>query len=385
MFSFMREYSLEALIDTLHLVRLGEDFCMKLVHRSLAVGMLLVAFLSGTTKEACGQEKENVEDVTVPTADGLRLIGQWYPGGQGKQSDCVVFVHAFQGNTQKGPWASAAKELQKKGFSVLTFDLRGHGKSTTGKTIHDAKQFANRDYFPLNRLSGTPNNADQIKGIDYKRFQPGYYAFMIQDLTAARRFLDVRNDAGECNSGRIHFIVDRDSASLALLFVAYEWLRNGINPTAPGLQAPNHNAGTDIASMVFLSPRIAPSQGVRNGAIKGAQDRDVYTGIQEKVAMAFVVNTDVPERNDFISSLFQLWKIKPGAKEDKELAKYVIEVKGAKNVGIDLLDEKLDTMSQIISFITNTKKKNTNGNDWKLRNATVIDQALIPLEKFNVR
>lgn len=356
---------------------------MKLVYRSLVLGMFLVTFLMGSAKQAYGQAKE--EDVAIPTADGLRLIGVWYPGGQGKQSDCVVFVHADKMNTQKGPWAAAAKALQAKGFSVLTFDMRGHGKSTTGKTISDAKLFANRDYFPLNRLSGTPTNYEQIKGIDHKSFRPGYYPFLIQDLTAARRFLDTRNDAGECNSGRIHFIVDRDSASLALLFVCYEWLRNGINPTAPGLPAPNHNAGTDIVSMVFLSPRISPSQGVRSGGYKAAQDRDIYSGLQEKVAMAFVVNTDIEARNDFITSLYQIWKIKPTAKEDKELGKYLIEVKGAKNLGIDLLDEKLNTMDQILSFITATKKKNVNGNDWMVRNATVVDQALIPLDKFNVR
>jgi hypothetical protein len=359
---------------------------VKLITRLLIAGFLVLGFLACTNDDVQAQDKENIEDVTVPTIDGLRLIGQWFPGGQGRQSDCVIMVHGYQNSTQKGPWAAAAKALQAKGFSVLVFDLRGHGRSTTGKTIHDSKLFANRDLFPFNRFSGTPSQHEKIKGIDVKSFNQGYYPYLIHDLTAARRFLDTRNDAGECNSGRIHLIVDRDSAALALLWTSFEWLRNGINPAIPGQAAPNHNAGSDIVSMIFLSPKPCPNASVRSGVLTAVSEKDyIYGGLREKVAMAFVVNTELKESTDFASTLYSRWRIKQGQKDDPELGKYLIEVKGAKLSGIDLMDDKLDTLKQILSFITATKKKNVNGNDWKTRNATVVDQALIPLEKFNVR
>lgn len=346
---------------------------------------VMVRLSDGSISAQVGKEPE---DVAVPTADGLRLSGTWYPGSLGKQADLVIVLHAYGSNTSKGPYATMAKEIQAKGFSVLTFDMRGHGKSTTNRTIGDAKQFVDRNLFPFNTWSGTSTSANAVKSIDVKNFKTNYYPHLLNDVIAARRFVDSRNDAGECNSGRIHIIADRDAGNLALLWTCLEFTRNGVNPIVPNGVAPNHIAGSDIMSITFLSPKPTTNTGLKNLTNKLLRDKErpeIGVGIKEKVAMAFVYNTEAEKSTDFASSLFtSYWGLKPTVKEDKELGKYLIEVKGAKLIGIDLMDEKLDTSKSIATFIAATKKKNVNGNDWKMRNATVLEPFVYPLHTYGI-
>jgi len=64
--------------------------------------------------------------VTFTTADGVTLAGTYYPAGkQGVPG--VVLVHMVGG--QQSDWVVLADLLQRSGLAVLTFDLRGHGKS----------------------------------------------------------------------------------------------------------------------------------------------------------------------------------------------------------------------------------------------------------------
>lgn len=58
------------------------------------------------------------------TDDGVRLAGSVL--GSGKVA--VVIAHGFMGYRTKRPWRVLAETLSKR-FTVLTFDLRGHGQS----------------------------------------------------------------------------------------------------------------------------------------------------------------------------------------------------------------------------------------------------------------
>jgi hypothetical protein len=353
--------------------------------RLFFAGALVVGiFLSSGNRSAFGQTEP--EDVSIQTVDGLRLMGNWYPGGQGKQSDCVLLIHSYGKNIGKGPWVPLAKALQAEKFSVLMFDMRGHGKSTTNKTIGDPKAFADKEKFPFNRFSGLPvNTPDRIKGIDLTKFRPSYVPFLVNDIAAARRFLDIRNDAGECNSGRIHIIADQDAASLTLLWVATEFLRNGIYPIAPTVLPPKHDAGGDIVSVTLLSPKPSGNPVVASASRRAIADKEIGNGLRDKVSMAFVYNTENDKNTSFASDLYSFWKIKRGAKEDPAIGKFLVEVKGGKFSGIDLMDDKLETLKQVQAFIKGAKKKNMNGHDWVQRNPNTVESPPVPLDKFGVK
>ena len=62
------------------------------------------------------------EDVSFPTADGLRLGGWFVPGG----GEATVIVFNGNGGDRAGR-APLAAELGRIGMSVLLFDYRGYG------------------------------------------------------------------------------------------------------------------------------------------------------------------------------------------------------------------------------------------------------------------
>jgi pimeloyl-ACP methyl ester carboxylesterase len=64
-------------------------------------------------------------DVRIQTAGGTQIHGQHL--GQGEQG--VVLVHGDKGDATD--WANLSKRLSTHGYSVLSIDLRGHGKSTS--------------------------------------------------------------------------------------------------------------------------------------------------------------------------------------------------------------------------------------------------------------
>jgi pimeloyl-ACP methyl ester carboxylesterase len=59
------------------------------------------------------------------TSDGLRLRGWYYPGRSRRQ--LVVMVHGMQGSWVE--MAGLGRDLVRRGYHVLLFDLRGHGQS----------------------------------------------------------------------------------------------------------------------------------------------------------------------------------------------------------------------------------------------------------------
>ena len=62
---------------------------------------------------------------TVTTDDGLRLRGWYYPTPEHRR--LLVFVHGMRATWLE--MANLAGEMHAKGYDVLLFDLRGHGKS----------------------------------------------------------------------------------------------------------------------------------------------------------------------------------------------------------------------------------------------------------------
>lgn len=67
------------------------------------------------------------EEVTIPTADGVRL-NAWFVRGSPASKSIMIFCHGNGGNIgHRVLWLKAFHDL---GLNVLLFDYRGYGKST---------------------------------------------------------------------------------------------------------------------------------------------------------------------------------------------------------------------------------------------------------------
>jgi pimeloyl-ACP methyl ester carboxylesterase len=75
-----------------------------------------------------------VSPAALTTADGVRLAARWWhPASAG--GEAVVVVHGFCGNKEMPDVELVALRLAAAGHRVLTFDLRGHGRSEGHTTL----------------------------------------------------------------------------------------------------------------------------------------------------------------------------------------------------------------------------------------------------------
>jgi pimeloyl-ACP methyl ester carboxylesterase len=87
--------------------------------------------------ENVGAILARMEEVRFPAADGLSLAGWLAPGEAGGRA--IVLCHDFGGN--KESMVHLAILLQRAGFTVLSFDFRGHGGSDgDGSTLGIAEK-----------------------------------------------------------------------------------------------------------------------------------------------------------------------------------------------------------------------------------------------------
>src|SRR5262245_14627251 len=175
---------------------------MHCLFRSLAA-VLAGLVVAVAPAPAVAQDKTG-DEISFLTPDGLRLFGTWYKAD--RNANTVIMLHGLHGNSSKGDWQALAKALNTEGFAVLTFDFRGHGRSAAAKTFDDKKLFCDLEKCPHNKFAGVQLNPNTLKSIDSKRFQPGYFPYLVYDIAGARTFVDTANDGGECNSGRIFLV-----------------------------------------------------------------------------------------------------------------------------------------------------------------------------------
>jgi hypothetical protein len=194
------------------------------------------------------------EKVRIETRDGVQLRGTFYSGA-GRSHPGVLFVHELGDDSQHRGWKELAKALQKEGFAVLAFDLRGHGESTE---VDDNTFWS--PVFPNRAMvrSSDPQN------IRYKNFDRRYYPALANDIAAAKAFLDRKNDAGECNSSNLIVIGAGSGATLAAIWINAEWHRFQFTPGTFGIapQIASAPEGEKILAAIFVS--IDPVLGGRS-------------------------------------------------------------------------------------------------------------------------
>jgi pimeloyl-ACP methyl ester carboxylesterase len=349
-----------------------------------AASLLLVVGL------ATGQAAEAKADkVKFDTVDGVTLIGKFYPGSKGKKGSTFLFLHSFEkgkgGSSVQDGWADLAGALQAEGHSVLTFDFRGHGESTGvsqdfWNTLPEnpaTGQVGN----PHNKMLGVPKA--NTGTIDASRFPAKYFFYLVNDISAAKAFLDSKNDSGELNSSDLYVVGAGEGATIGALWMAQEFsrkrvelvssgpmIRPGGNPfrpkvvTSTGIKKIYEPEGKDIVAGIWLnlSPRVAGQtvpmqQWLKEITLRRGKDR---------VQMAFLHgekdDAAKKEAKNFLAMVrpgFDPDKPKPMAK-GKETAKpavgdqeftNILAIKDSNLAGSKLLRKELPTIGFIQNYV----------------------------------
>jgi len=313
---------------------------------ALLFGGLATNAPAQTPKEQKSARDPNVQTVPVPTLDHAELSGTYYRGTGGRDTPCVMMIHDRGKDSSRAEWDALARALQKEGFAVLTLDLRGHGKSTTVTKDFWSPQFANiKSGFKGPGLAKTTSITSD--------FKPGYWPWLAQDLAAGRRFLDLKNDAGELNSGSIIVIGAGEGASLGMLWVATEFERQYLVGFLPlKSQGTPRLGGDDIAGCVWIS---AVSRTKEGGHYNFDQWVRSLPAIREKVPMGFVYGEkDAAAKRDA-----ELWMrtLKTVNGKDNPKPNRLIEIKGTELAGQNLLaNPSVNVTEKIVAYCNDIMK-----------------------------
>ena len=160
--------------------------------------------------------------VSFETVDGVRLVGAYYASNKGVKAPCVLLLHDFDqkkgGHSQTEEWTELAGDLQWAGYAVLSFDFRGFGQSTTvGKEFWLA---AHNAVLPGARGPKLPTSITQAK------FPAIYYRQLVNDVAAAKAYLDNENDAQQLNCRNLIVIGAGQAATIGMMWLDAEFQRH---------------------------------------------------------------------------------------------------------------------------------------------------------------
>ncbi len=327
----------------------------------LSAGLSLCLLAVGDLPRAQAQ-KATTEKVHFETVDEVELQGTFWPSKKGRKAPCAILLHKFagKGHNEDG-WDKLAAVLQQQGFAVLAFDFRGHGASTTvGPGFW--RHATNRNL--VRRAAGPLPNA-----VDLKDFNPRYVPFLVNDIAAARVFLERKNDAGECNISDLVLIGAEEGAALGALWLASECHRYRVLPGALGgpPRLANKAECKDVIGCVWLSinPNLAKQQYLRE-----AQYWVLKAGKDQRIPMAFVYGKEDTVGDRLALSMVQL--IKPRYKRDSKMGASE-DPKETVDFGVDkskLVGSKLltvgDASTRLGAYLNNIVERYGN-NQWEKR------------------
>jgi hypothetical protein len=276
----------------------------------LALGLALAGLVWVQTQAVlaqAGKEKADFKRVTIKTADGVDLQGYFYPGG--KKEAAVLLLHHFDpkkgGSSQADGLPGLAERLQKEGYTVLAFDFRGFGESkAVGKEFWDLRRS------PYNaQARRKPPGKNPPESIDHTQFSPAYYPYLVNDVAAAKAYLDGRTDT----SSNLVLLGAGEGASVGALWLYSECFRHrDKTPMAFRYDLSPDPEVKDVACAVWLSvqPHLGgrPQPAVRNWL--------VTAGKNFKVPMAFLYGDMDNKSVNFAESCEKAIKTGPKSKLD---------------------------------------------------------------------
>lgn len=197
-------------------------------------------------------EDSGPERFSCETADGVTLVGDFYPPGKakGERGPCVLLLHAVgpgRATASRGDFGRLPVALQREGFAVVTFDFRGHGES---KLIDPLRYY---EVYPPARQLPNPAAANKIDSRDFRT--PLEVAAFANDLVAIKVWVNKQNNLKRCNSHQVGLLGVEQSGLLALLFAINEHrdLNRPLDISAVRSGADNRFEGEDLSALVWLS------------------------------------------------------------------------------------------------------------------------------------
>jgi len=337
--------------------------------------MGLIALGAGQTELSAQDKKDEKKDpkkddkaakdelrdrsVGIATSDGLSLNGYWFQGNAvDKQRPDAVMMFPAPGNKVNDAWIGLATKLSEKNFSVLLFDWRGCGlndAATAGGRIFENKVFFWNELYNKQLLK-TSQKMYEDKGLDFKSIVVKndtlyrYRDFMLNDLLAARFYLDKMNDNGKCNTNRVWIVTEKEGAEIGLAFIASEFPRNSIYDPKQNVGDTGRQfkpAGKDYAGLTALSYGTGPFSGTSSAVWKNSlstlnldASKEAKDHFEHRLAMVMVYGKK--ETSSASKRAFsQAWAGGPDDDLRKNF-KYLREIDNSKQAktisGIDLID-----------------------------------------------
>jgi alpha-beta hydrolase superfamily lysophospholipase len=344
--------------------------------RPLAAGLLFCGalgsiFFSSQASFAQADKEGTSKEVKFDTVDQVELKGSFYPSTAGKDAPCVLLLHKLM-TGKKERWDKLAAALQKKGYAVLAFDFRGHGESTS----------VSPDFwkFPHNQKGLAFKTGDSKSTIHHQDFRAADYAlYLVNDIAAAKAFLDRRNDEGACNSANLIVMGEDDGAALGAMWLASEFNRYRATSLFPVIKQDGSSEGKKVAAAVWLSisPRISSGRAGSVPANLNTWFRDAH-----KVPMAFLYGEADSSGESLAKSYVRL--LRSGTKNPDKATEKLTDSKavkgGAKLQGTDLFKAEgadqlilnyLETLKNEKKLTNEYEKRDFDSNNyvWKFGNA----------------
>jgi pimeloyl-ACP methyl ester carboxylesterase len=337
--------------------------------RSAYPGLVLLAgllFLDPRAGRAQAKDKDdNAVPVDFTTVDRVLLKGAFYPSARGKLAPTVLLLHAFGEDSNKTEWLNLAAALQQKGYAVLRFDFRGHGNSTSVEPgvarmvpgFWDQKE-NQQGYKKFNTAT-----ARKTTTIDYKDFTLNYHRILINDIAAAKEFLDEKNDAGECNTSNLILIGAKEGATLGAGWLNSEWHRFRVIGELPRIVTVNtlnqvkldlvNPEGANVTAAVWLSMTDKFSDKTGNVGVNPAAAL-VKAGTVGKTPMVFFYG-DRDEKGKVVAEAC-VKAIKGTDKKTYPLT-YAVKVPGAEKLaGSHLLGKGVNLGGTVIEYLEQAQK-----------------------------
>jgi hypothetical protein len=321
------------------------------------LGLLAATLLGLLARPAAAQEKPpDPQAVTILTPDYVELKGVFYPSAKGEKAPAVLLLHALNEDSKKAPWINLAKTLQAKGYAVLRFDFRGCGDSTTvkpGGQTQPGKPAkpgfwdynANKNYSKVSWIKRPPT-------IELKQFNPGYYPILLNDIAAAKAWLDT----APCNSNNLTLIGAKDGATLGAVWLNSEWhrFRYVFNPMfMKDLPDRENPEGQAVTAAVWFT--ISPKLGHKSVSLSSL----LYKSAGEsKIPMLFFYSKgDAAGKSTSVGlvKFFKSGKVPKGAKKSA-ISEFTgaVDLEAEKATGSALISQKVS--SDVGDYLKQTEK-----------------------------
>jgi hypothetical protein len=293
------------------------------------------------------------DEVSFKSSDGVKLA--------------VIMLHDYKADPNDVAWEDTAQLCVSKGFNVLRFAFRGHGKST--EVIPG--DFWLRPENSRNIKGGTSPNVVTKTTIKFTEFSNDYYPMLVQDIAAARYYLDTLNDGGTVNTSSVYLLGAGEAVNLGFLYMASEWSRERQKPNIPvppqyvslarQLFPAAEAAGPDIAGAIWVGP--TPSNAMPKRLLTLWCTQPATIELRSQTRMLFVTGQKDRQSTLFAKFLFSdaLLLDRTASANGTRLVKpdfvsFLREIKGSKATGIKLLGNNLGTEKMIGDFLTEIEK-----------------------------